>query len=232
MPLPKKSDWPKTTDGTTDWESLFENPKKGLIAVITATQTPEQLRLQTDAIIHAVFSRKRDQALMANLAAYLDKLIPDNADPQRLPTMQVGVRQVLVKIKGNRIKRAAASVTKKKNKGSRKAAEKNDNRRAGRFWGRCRRCADAFAIFMGLLMPGKAKSAAKTAKRSNKAAQTSEEEGYFQQEAYVDHGGGDTEWEDDDMHAMKEGQSSQPSPFDDGHEEQKGGDKYESWDDY
>ena len=28
MPIPKKSDWPSTTDGTTDWHALFEDEEK------------------------------------------------------------------------------------------------------------------------------------------------------------------------------------------------------------
>jgi len=113
MAIPEKSAWPKTVDGTTDWQLLFEEEEGGLIALSAACTTPEQLKQQAEAIIQAIFTRKKDAAIIAKVAGYLDKLIPDNAAPERLPAMHGGVAQMLRKVKDDRIKKAAAFVAKK-----------------------------------------------------------------------------------------------------------------------
>jgi|GEM_PF-1879879 len=59
-----------------------------------------------------------------------------------------------------------------------------------------------------------------------------EEETYFQQDAYVHDGGGPTEFEDDNLYAMKEGKRRKKKRFFDGGVKVKEEDKYESWDDY
>jgi len=129
MAIPEKSAWPKSVDGTTDWQLLFEEEETGLIALTGACTTPEQLKQQAEAIIQAIFTRKQDASIVAKVKGYLDKLIPENADPERLPVMLGDVAQMLRKVKDDRIKKAAAFVEKKARQAVRKKRKKKPNRR-------------------------------------------------------------------------------------------------------
>ena len=130
MAIPEKSAWPQSVDGTTDWQLLFEEEETGLIALTVACSTPEQLKQQTEAIIEAIFTRKKDASIIAKVRSYLDKLIPDNAAPERLPVMHSGVAQMLRKVKDDRIKKAAAFVEKKAHQAARQKRKKKPNRRS------------------------------------------------------------------------------------------------------
>lgn len=220
--IPQKNDWPPTIDGTTDWQTLFEHKQKGLIAIIMATQTPAQLKQQTEGIIRAIYNRKRDQLILGKVTAFLDKLIPEDASIERLPVMQASVRQLFGKIKETRIERAAAYVEKKARKGPRKKSGKKNNRRPNLLVGFFRRSADALVFLVGLVT--RVKDATKVNKEDG-------EEIFFKQDAYVDHGGdGNTEWQDSDV-SVKESKTVKPGIFDDAEEEEED-QKYESWDDY
>jgi len=127
MSIPEQSAWPTTVDGTTDWEQLFENEETGLIAKLDACSSPDQLKAQSEAIVRAIFVRKRDQPIIAKVMAYLDNLIPQDADQGRFPVMQAGVQQLFRKVKDDRTKKAAAYVEKK---ALRKKRKKKPNRRA------------------------------------------------------------------------------------------------------
>ncbi|NQU56647.1 MAG: hypothetical protein HQ513_05385 [Rhodospirillales bacterium] len=83
------------------------------------------------------------------------------------------------------------------------------------------------ALVMRLMGFGKKKSAKGRKKSKGKAGK----ETYFQQDAYVDSGGDGGEWEDSDMHAMKEGKGGSKGIFDE-EEKAKKKEKAESWDDY
>jgi hypothetical protein len=224
MSIPSKSDWPVTTDGTTDWHVLFENEETGLLAIISATTAPAQLKQQTEAIIQTVFTRKRDMSVLAKVTAFLEKLIPEDVSDEHFPVMKASVLQLLGKIKENRIERAASYVEKKAKKGKRKKSKKKNNRRPNRIVGFFRRRADALVFLFDF----------KNMKKNEEKGSASEhgEDTFFKQDAYVDHGGdGNDEWQDSDMHAMKEGKAAKLGAFDD-MEKKKPDNKYESWDDY
>ncbi|NQU56786.1 MAG: hypothetical protein HQ513_06090 [Rhodospirillales bacterium] len=226
--IPEKSKWPPTVDGTTDWEALFESDEQGLFAIVLATKTPAQLKQISEDIIRALFSRKRDQPILGKVTAYLEKIIPEDADVERFPVMQASIKQLLDKIKENRIERAAAYVEKKAKKAKRKKTgnKKENNRRPNLIVGFFRSSADAFVFLFGLISRGSDK------KDKDIAIKEDGEEAFFKQDAYVDQGGGgDTEWQDSDMYAMKEGKTAEPGVFED-LEKKKKDDKYESWDDY
>jgi len=90
----------------------------------------------------------------------------------------------------------------------------------------------ALVLLVGLILRlmGFGKKRAKGGKKSKGKA---EKETYFQQDAYVDHGGDGAEWEDSDMHAMKEGKAgSRGIHDDDDNKKAKKQEKVESWDDY
>ncbi len=231
--IAKKSDWPSTSDGTTDWQALFEDQETGLLAVVSACKTPAQLKQQTDAIIRTIFPRERDMPVLGKLTAFLEKLIPEDASDERLPVMKATIRQLLGKVKENRIERAAAFVKKKSKKSRRKKSGRKNNRRPNRLVGFFRRRADAMVFLYGLLSSSDETEPADQQDREDNLQDEDGEESFFQQEAYVHHGDGDgdTEWQDSDMHDMKEGEAAKPGTFDD-LEETKKDDKYESWEDY
>jgi hypothetical protein len=236
VPIVKKSEWPSTSDGTTDWQVLFDDPETGLQAVVSSCQTPAQLKQQTEAIIRAIFTRHRDLSILGKLTAFLEKLIPEDASEERLPVMQASIRQLLGRIKENRMERAAAYVRKKNKKPKGKKSNKKNNRRPNRLVGFFRRRADAMVFLYGLLSSSGEDEAPDQQDREDNLQNEDGEENYFQQEAYVHHGDGDgdTEWQDSDMYDMKEGEAAKPGTFDDLEKEKpddKDG-KYESWDDY
>lgn len=216
IPIPKKSEWPPTKDGTTDWEVLFENEEAGLFVIVSATTTPAQLKKITEDIIRAMYSRKNDKPVLAQLATFLEKLIPEDASVERLPAMQDGVRQLLGKIKDTRIQRAAAYVEKKNKQETGKQTDKNNNRRPNAFIGSLRNIADTLVFVFGFGWRKKAE----------------DEETFFKQDAYVHQGGGDTEWQDTDTHNMEEAKPVKPGAFEDLQGKKSNGDKLESWDDY
>ncbi len=130
MSIPDKAAWPKTPEGTTDWEVLFEHPNTGLVGLVSATEDPEQLKELAVTIIRTVFNRKRDKPIIAKVDAFLDKLIPPDADEDGFPTMKAGVKQMLRKVKEDRIKKATAFERKSKSKKAQKKTTKKVNRRA------------------------------------------------------------------------------------------------------
>ncbi|MBL6941966.1 MAG: hypothetical protein ISR53_07375 [Rhodospirillales bacterium] len=156
MPIPEKSDWPKADDGTTDWESLFEDDETGLITLVQTSSTPEQLKERTVAIIQAIFARKPGTRITDKVMAYLNKLIPEDADPQRLPTMKNGVKQMLRKIKDDRIRKAAAYVKKKALKKKKGKLKKKPNRRShpvGDFIHHHNTFVSILVVALGVLVP-------------------------------------------------------------------------------
>lgn len=54
----------------------------------------------------------------------------------------------------------------------------------------------------------------------------------YQQEAYVDHGDGNTDWQDSDVHAMKEGKGKSRGMNDLFKKKKKKQEAFENWDDY
>jgi len=131
--IPARNEWPETSDGTTDWEVLFEEEGTGLVAIVSASETSEQLKQLAEGIIRVIFNRDRDKATIRKVMAYLNKLIPDGAGPERLPVMIAGTNKLLRKIKDDRIKRATAFVAKKKKKAKRNKPGKKTERRTNAF---------------------------------------------------------------------------------------------------
>ena len=155
MPIADKSEWPKTPDGTTDWEALFENEGTGIIPIVLAAETPQQLKQLSEDIIRAIFNRKRDHTIVDKVHAYLNKLIPKNAPQERLPAMKAGVKQMMLKVKHARIKKAESFVRKKKRHAKRKP-HKELNRRSHPIWDLFQKSTlakAALVLALGILLP-------------------------------------------------------------------------------
>ena len=141
----------------------------------------------------------------------INKVAPAGAAEERLPAMKVGVRQILGKVKEHRIIKAADFVEKKKKqKKQKRPSTETFERRGNGDFGFLGGVAAVLAYPFSLLSSkgGKKKAArkGKPAKEGPDSSDQGDDDGsYYQQEAYVDDGGdGNTEWEDSDMHAMKE----------------------------
>jgi len=234
MPVLEKKDWPKTADGTTDWEALFEDKDQGFMAVVSASENLEQLRTRTEAITRLIFNRERDEAKVQKVMTLVNKVAPQGAGEERLPTMKAGIRQILGKVKEHRIKKAAAYAKKKKKQ---KTRSKNKIERRGNVVSGLLAGIAAVVTYPFSLLSSKgdknavAGNGMSDEKNTDNADQGDDEDSYFQQEAYVDHGGdGNTEWQDNDLYAVKE-KPAEEGAFEDLVKTEEDN-KYESWDDY
>jgi hypothetical protein len=71
-----KDGWPKTSDGTTDWEAVFEAPESGLIPLIAQANSPQALRECAIVTIQMLFSRDNDAENVTHLTSELNELVP------------------------------------------------------------------------------------------------------------------------------------------------------------
>jgi len=108
--------WPKTPDGVTDWERVFEDPDTGLIAIACRPGTPDELKSTVIVIIKKLFKRDSDQAVAGKLITYVDKVIPDSAPIEAMDTLRANTTKVMRRIKEDRIRRATAYAEAKKAK--------------------------------------------------------------------------------------------------------------------
>jgi len=123
--------WPKTPDGVTDWEQVFEDPETGLIAIACRPATPEELKSTVIVIIKKLFKRDSDQALAGKLITYVDKVIPDGAPIGAMDTLRANTEKVMRRIKEDRIKRATAYAEAMKAKAVDVSSGQRGERRSG-----------------------------------------------------------------------------------------------------
>ncbi|MHA1598336.1 MAG: hypothetical protein ACTSV1_06400 [Alphaproteobacteria bacterium] len=245
IPIPDKNNWPETADGVTDWQKLFDDETDGLIAVVSAAQTPVQLKQQTEIIIRQIFSRESDRPVIGKAMGALDRLIPENAGQERLAVMLASVIKMFEKAKENRIHRAAVFVEKEKERIAREkqakqkkspaqeqeSEQKKADRRPGFIIGFFRRNMDILALILGLFSRVKGGGEASAKEGAQESTKEDGEEVFFKQDAYVHDGDGDTEWQDNDMYAMKE-KETEPVFKDDEETKEEEDDEYDSWDNY
>jgi hypothetical protein len=109
-----KAGWLKTSDGTTDWEAVFEAPENGLIPLIAQANSPQALRECAIVTIQMLFSRDNDAENVTNLTTELNELVPDDAKSQQLDVFSNAITSVLRQIKQERIELAEEYVKNKK----------------------------------------------------------------------------------------------------------------------
>jgi hypothetical protein len=109
-----KDGWPKTSDGTTDWEAVFEAPEGGLIPLIAQANSPQTLRECAIVTIQMLYSRDNDAENVTNLTSELNELVPDDAKPHQLDFFSNAITSVLRQIKQERIDLAEEYVKNKK----------------------------------------------------------------------------------------------------------------------
>lgn len=119
-----KAAWPKTPDGTIDWEVVFEDPETGLVPLMMRARTPETLRATAEVIIQKLFTRRNDEDARTNLMFLLDEIIGAGGTLEE-QTAEVAV--LLRSVKTERIEKARIYV-------ERKRAGASIDRRSGLFW--------------------------------------------------------------------------------------------------
>ncbi len=113
-----KSLWPKTADGTTDWEVVFEDPDKGFIPLIIQAQSIASLRSGALVVIQQLFTRRADKPEIEQLKNRLDAAtsfeeisVPNEDD---LASAREDIAGLLRGIKEERKKKAAEYVANKR----------------------------------------------------------------------------------------------------------------------
>lgn len=119
-----KAAWPKTPDGTTDWEVVFEDPQTGFIQLIAQSPSAETLRLTTTVVIDTLFTRRGDEHEVTRLKNQLESILNT---PDDIAAKQAGVSGLLRQIKDARIEKARVYI-------ERKRAGAAIDRRAGLLW--------------------------------------------------------------------------------------------------
>ncbi len=132
-----KSSWPKTPDGTTDWEVVFEDPDKGFISLITQAQSIASLRSGALVVIQQIFTRRADAPDIEQLKNRLDAVtsfgktaVPDEDD---LAAAREDIAGLLRGIKEERKQKAAEYVANKRGAQSieRRTKKKKKKKRKG-----------------------------------------------------------------------------------------------------
>lgn len=119
-----KAAWPKTPDGTIDWEIVFEDPETGLIPLVARAQSPDTLHASAEVVIQKLFTRKNDADERARLMFLLDETLEKNDD---IVIMRTQITDMLRAVKEERIEKARVYV-------ERKRAGASIDRRSGLFW--------------------------------------------------------------------------------------------------
>ena len=119
-----KAAWPRTPDGTTDWEVVFEDPQTGFIQLVAQSPSADVLRLTATVVIDKLFTRRGDETEVARLKNQLDSIL---AAPDDIAAKQTGVSDLLRQVKDARIEKARVYI-------ERKRAGAAIDRRAGLLW--------------------------------------------------------------------------------------------------
>ena len=107
-----KAAWPKTPDGTTDWQVVFEDPDAGFIPLILKGQSPDAIKMGATVIIQKLFTRRNDADLCAQFITRLgDVITTADGDMNRIST---AVAALLREIKDERIELAHVYIERKK----------------------------------------------------------------------------------------------------------------------
>lgn len=119
-----KAAWPKTPDGTTDWEYVFEDSSAGFIPLVAQAQSVEALKMMSTVILEKLFTRKNDADELALHIARLNTIIAAGGGFEGM-LRQVNV--LMREVKDERIEKARVYIERKKSGAA-------IDRRAGLLW--------------------------------------------------------------------------------------------------
>ena len=117
---------PLAPDGTTDWETVFEDEDTGLIPLIGQAQSTESLKACALVILGKLLIRKNDEAAIERLTQELDRIIEESGEgAEGLDASRSAITDLLRRIKKGRKQKAALVVANKKAtiEGERRTAE-------------------------------------------------------------------------------------------------------------
>lgn len=98
---------PKNPGGSTDWETVFEDPETGLIPLIAQAHSASGLRECVIVVIKSLFTRKNDPSEVERFVAELTRIIPENTRGENLVLISKAVTGILRQIKEDRKAKAA-----------------------------------------------------------------------------------------------------------------------------
>ncbi|HEC14466.1 MAG TPA: hypothetical protein ENI72_01800 [Rhodospirillales bacterium] len=131
-----KSLWPKTPDGTTDWEVVFEDPDKGFISLIIQAQSIASLRSGALVVIQQLFTRRADKAEIELLKNRLDAVTSFGkaavANEDALATAREDIAGLLRGVKEERKQKAAEYIANKRGAQSIERRVKKKKKKKGR----------------------------------------------------------------------------------------------------
>ncbi len=104
---------PKNTDGTVDWETIFEAPGTGLVPLVAQAKSLEGLRNCASVIINQLFTRKNDETERERQHKVLASLVAAAESDDGLEAVRDNVVRMLRSIKQERLLKAAAYVANK-----------------------------------------------------------------------------------------------------------------------
>ena len=110
---------PKKADGTTDWDIVFDDPERGLVALIDRVTSVGALHQCTQIMIERLFTRKNDQLDIARFNRELDKIISFAGIIGDLSAVKQEVILLLKRIKAERVEKSREFQEKISNKKSR-----------------------------------------------------------------------------------------------------------------
>ncbi len=102
-----KASWPRTPEGTIDWESVFEDDENGLIPAISGAKKTELLIDCAVAVTEALFSRSSDESIRAGFTSKLASIAMSSSS-EDIEVVLAKVISFLRLIKKDRIERANA----------------------------------------------------------------------------------------------------------------------------
>lgn len=125
----KKPDWPQTPDGTIDWETVFEDPKTGIIPALSAANNKDALHKGTVAVIRQLFTRKNDEIQVERFLKELTVIVGEVQGSEDFPKMQEAILNLLRRIKDGRVEKAAAHVANQKKEAAQDAKRKRKKKK-------------------------------------------------------------------------------------------------------
>lgn len=108
--------WPKTAEGTTDWEVVFEAPDGGLVQLVTQAQSLDALNECASVVIRSLFTRKGDEAEVIRFMKLLDLTIAKGRETDDVINTRTSVEFLLRRIKQERIDKAQTYIAQKNSK--------------------------------------------------------------------------------------------------------------------
>ncbi len=115
-----RSGWPKTGDGTTDWEQVFEDTDTGIIPLIGGARTTAALHESAIVVISMLYTRKNDRTEAARMTRDLDARIDEAGDVDHAREIVI---EVLRGIKARRIRLAEKHIEQMRQDEAREAAK-------------------------------------------------------------------------------------------------------------